>query len=134
MKRIFVVAAMLLRNEQLLLARRGPAQSMPGQWEFPGGKVEAGEEPEAALARELLEELALRIGPPVFFAEVIHCYPAFELRLRAYLVREWEGEPVLHEHAALAWVPPAELLSYELTAADVPLARKLITFRENPST
>ncbi|MGE0046270.1 MAG: (deoxy)nucleoside triphosphate pyrophosphohydrolase [Hyphomonadaceae bacterium] len=129
---VLVVAAALTDAEgRVLIARRPEGKSLPGLWEFPGGKVEPGERPEAALIRELEEELAVRVEmkaiEPVTFAS--HAYEDFHLLMPLYRVRDWEGEPVAREHAALAWAQPQDLRSYPMPPADGPLVSHLIAER-----
>jgi 8-oxo-dGTP diphosphatase len=121
-----LVVAGLIRDEKrrVLLGRRRPDQPMPNQWELPGGKVEPGESPVDALRRELQEELGCdaevgRIDDVVFFA-----YPEFDLYMLVYRV-ELRGEPRAVEVAAIAWVEPRELPSWDLLPADKPLAERL---------
>lgn len=123
--RLFVVAALIERRGRVLLAQRRPDQSLPLAWEFPGGKVEAGESPEAALAREIREELGclVRVGKLV---EVVgHAYPDFVLEMPIYRVAIVEGEPQAVTVAAVAWVPRREIARLSMPPADVPFARKL---------
>ena len=125
---ILVVAAALFDDRgRVLIARRPPGKSLAGLWEFPGGKVEPGESPEAALARELREELSVRTAPetfePITFAS--HAYDGFHLLMPLYAVRKWAGDVHATEHDALAWVPPGELGSYAMPPADGPLVKAL---------
>ena len=121
---VFVVAAALIDADgRVLLARRPPGKSMAGLWEFPGGKVGQGETPEAALVRELKEELGIDTRTsclaPIAFAS--HAYPDFHLLMPLYALRLWHGQPQAHWHDALAWVAKARLRDYAMPPADIPL-------------
>jgi len=115
--------AMVDPQGRILLAQRPQGKAMAGLWEFPGGKVEPNETPEAALARELREELQVVTEPssfqPLTFAS--HTYEKFHLLMPVFLCTEWTGEPVGAEGQQLAWVAPEELESYSMPAADGPL-------------
>jgi 8-oxo-dGTP diphosphatase len=124
MKTVLVSAVALIDTDGcVLLARRPEGKSMAGLWEFPGGKVEVGETPEAALIRELHEELGIGTWQsclaPLTFAS--HCYDDFHLLMPLFACRKWEGTPQPQEGQTLAWVRPAELRSYPMPAADIPL-------------
>ena len=112
----------------MLIARRPEGKSLSGLWEFPGGKVEPGETPEAALIRELKEELDVDVKEdalePLAFAS--HTYPDFHLLMPLYAVRRWLGAPQAKEHDALEWVLPLALGSYPMPPADAPLIARLI--------
>jgi 8-oxo-dGTP diphosphatase len=121
---VLVVAAALFDAEgRVLIARRPAGKSLAGLWEFPGGKVEPGEAPEAALVRELEEELAVTVAvadlTPLTFAS--HSYADFHLLMPLYAVRQWQGEPIAREHDELAWALPTDLLRYPMPPADEPL-------------
>jgi 8-oxo-dGTP diphosphatase len=125
---ILVVAAALVDPDgRVLIARRPPGKAMAGLWEFPGGKIEAGETPERALIRELEEELGILVKEPCLapFTFASHAYAGFHLLMPLYLCRRWEGVPVPREHVAIRWVRPRELLAnpdaFPLPAADLPL-------------
>ncbi|PWR22377.1 8-oxo-dGTP diphosphatase MutT [Zavarzinia compransoris] len=125
MTRIVLVTAAVLvdADRRILLAQRPAGRSLAGLWEFPGGKIEAGESPETALIRELDEELGITVREPCLapltFAS--HAYPNFHLLMPVYICRRWEGTPVAREHAALAWVPRKRLGEYPMPPADLPL-------------
>jgi 8-oxo-dGTP diphosphatase len=111
----------------VLIGRRPEGRSLAGLWEFPGGKLEAGETPEACLVRELEEELGLRVKPdclaPLAFAS--HSYESFHLLMPLFVCRRWEGQAEAKEHAALAWVRPQKLFDYKMPPADAPLCAQL---------
>jgi 8-oxo-dGTP diphosphatase len=123
--RLVLVAACALIDEdgRVLLTRRPPSKSMAGLWEFPGGKVDKGETPEAALVRELDEELGITVRPqclaPLTFAS--HAYETFHLLMPLYICRRWEGEMEPREGQEIAWVRANKLSTYEMPPADIPL-------------
>ena len=121
---ILVVACALIDADgRVLIAQRPSGKAMAGLWEFPGGKMEAGERPEQALIRELQEELAITVREPCLapFTFASHTYPDFQLLMPLYLCRRWEGSPVAREHSALKWVRPRDLSQYPMPPADLPL-------------
>jgi 8-oxo-dGTP diphosphatase len=122
-----LVVAALVRDAggRILLTQRRPDQPMPLLWEFPGGKVEPGEAPEAALAREIREELGCGARVGRIDEVVFHAYPEFDLYMLVYAC-VLDGEPGAVEVAQLAWVPPRELLRYEVLPADVALVERLM--------
>ena len=125
---LLVAACVLLDGEgRILIAKRPEGRSLAGLWEFPGGKVEAGESPEHALVRELAEELGIDISAadllPLTFAS--HAYPDFHLLMPLFLCRRWRGEAKPHEGQELRWVKPAELVAYAMPPADEPLKAAL---------
>ena len=125
MSPIQVVAAVIWRDGRLLLGQRPASRSAPGQWEFPGGKVQGGETPEGALVRELAEELGVTARVGELIAEtVIDSEPAGALHLAFYAV-EIAGEPAAHHHQALRWVLPSELEALDLMPGDRAFARRL---------
>lgn len=127
--RILLVAACALIDPdgRVLLARRPEGKPLAGLWEFPGGKVHAGETPEAALIRELAEELGITVQAPCLapFAFASHGYEAFHLLMPLYLCRRWEGAVVPREGQALAWVRANRLAEYPMPPADKPLVALL---------
>ena len=112
---------------RVLLARRPPHKHLGDLWEFPGGKVEPGESPAAALVREIREELGTEIDVGEALPPVTHAYPGATIDLRPFRCRLAAGapEPHPHEHTALAWVTRGELAAYELCPADVPIVAAL---------
>jgi 8-oxo-dGTP diphosphatase len=125
MKPVVLVSAVALvdRDGRILLAQRPEGRSMAGLWEFPGGKVEPGETPEAALIRELHEELGIDTWAsclaPLTFAS--HGYDDFHLLMPLFVCRKWQGIPTPREGQKLAWVAPARLADYPMPPADLPL-------------
>src|SRR5471030_1237008 len=122
---LVVAAALVDPDGRVLIAQRPDGKSMAGLWEFPGGKIETGETPEAALIRELQEELGIAVKEPCLapltFAS--HTYGAFHLLMPLYICRRWEGNPQPLTHTALKWVRPRDLLldaaAYPMPAADL---------------
>jgi 8-oxo-dGTP diphosphatase len=114
----------------VLLARRPEGKPMAGLWEFPGGKVHPGETPEAALIRELKEELGIDVTEACLapFAFASHGYEAFHLLMPLFLCRRWHGAVTPLEGQALAWVRPQKLADYAMPPADVPLVALLRDF------
>ena len=123
--RKLVVAALVRDGGRVLMSRRRADQAMPNLWEFPGGKVEPGEHPEAALVREVREELGCELAIDRVEEVVFHAYPEFDLYMLVYAGRITRGEARAIEVAEVAWVPAAELPALDLLPADYPLARKL---------
>jgi 8-oxo-dGTP diphosphatase len=126
---VLVAAAALVRSDgRLLLAQRPLGKSMAGLWEFPGGKVEAGESPQGALARELKEELGLTVAEADMsaFAFASHEYERFHLLMPVFMVRRWVGELEAREGQQLAWASAEEIGGYPAPAADIPLFAQFI--------
>jgi 8-oxo-dGTP diphosphatase len=125
---ILVVAAALIDGDgRILLAQRPAGKAMAGLWEFPGGKVDAGETPEGALVRELAEELGIAVctGRLLPFTFASHSYPEFHLLMPLYICREWTGVLAAREGQRVAWVRPAQLGDYRMPPADEPLVARL---------
>ena len=126
---IILVAAVALfdKDGRVLIAQRPEGKSMAGLWEFPGGKVEGGETPEAALIRELREELAVDTVEsclaPFTFAS--HAYDDFHLLMPLYVCRKWEGQVTPMENQQIKWVMPMRLADYPMPPADKPLIAML---------
>jgi len=125
---ILVAAVVLVDTDgRVLLAQRPEGKQMAGLWEFPGGKVDPGETPEAALIRELREELGIDVAAsclaPFTFAS--HAYPDFHLLMPLYVCRKWSGIPMAREGQRLTWVRPARLAEYPMPPADKPLIAML---------
>jgi 8-oxo-dGTP diphosphatase len=129
--KIVLVAACALvdADGRVLIAQRPAGKTMAGLWEFPGGKIEDGEQPEQSLIRELKEELGIVVSEaclaPLTFAS--HGYPDFHLLMPLYVCRRWEGTVTAKEGQQLAWVKPNRLREYEMPPADVPLISHLMT-------
>ena len=120
---LVVAVALIDPDGRVLIAQRPEGKSMAGLWEFPGGKIEAGERPEDALIRELAEELNIAVKEaclaPFTFAS--HTYNDFHLLMPLYVCRRWDGTPQPRHHAALKWARPKDLAQYPMPAADLPL-------------
>jgi len=121
MKNLEVVAAVIARNGKFLCARRAAGGETGGLWEFPGGKIEPGENHRQALQREILEELVIRIDVREFLLTVTHQYRDFFLTMHVYTAGIAEGEPCAREHQALAWLDVARLSELEWAPADLPV-------------
>ena len=129
MKLLLVAACALVDVDgRVLIAQRPAGKTMDGLWEFPGGKVETGETPEATLVRELGEEIGVTTSEaclaPLTFAS--HAYPDFHLLMPLYVCRRWSGVPEPREGQALKWVMPVKLRDYPMPPADLPLIPALI--------
>ena len=129
-KLVLVAACALVDSDgRVLLTERPAGKTMAGLWEFPGGKVEAGERPEQTLIRELKEELAIDVQEPCLapltFAS--HDYTDFHLLMPLYVCRRWEGIVTAQEGQRLAWVRPNRLRDYKMPPADEPLVAHLMT-------
>ena len=125
---VLVAAAALIDAEgRVLLAERPAGKHLAGTWEFPGGKVHAGETPEAALIRELREELGIDVHEsclaPFTFAS--HTYAEFHLLMPLYVCRKWQGIATPQEGQRLKWVRPAQFADYKMPPADKPLVAML---------
>lgn len=128
---VLVVAVALVDVDgRILVAQRPAGKAMAGLWEFPGGKLSAGETPEAAAVRELKEELAVDISEsclaPLTFAS--HAYEDFHLLMPLYVCRVWRGTPKPLEHQQLKWVRPHEMAALPMPPADRPLVALLRDF------
>ena len=116
-----VAAAVIDAHGRVLIAQRPPGTHLAGGWEFPGGKLEPGEERRAGLARELHEELGITIGAPRPLVRIRHAYPSREVLLDLWVVRRYGGEPRGLDGQALRWCAPEELAAADLLPADKPI-------------
>jgi 8-oxo-dGTP diphosphatase len=124
LKTVLVVAVALIDTDgRVLIAQRPEGKQLAGLWEFPGGKVEPGERPEAALIRELKEELGIDVTEACLapFVFTSHAYETFHLLMPLYLCRRWSGVVQAREHSALKWVKPNQLSQWPMPPADEPL-------------
>jgi 8-oxo-dGTP diphosphatase len=126
-RRSVVCVALIDADGRVLLAKRPAGKPMAGLWEFPGGKIAGNETPEAALIRELKEELGIDVAESCLspFAFASHRYEDFHVLLLLYLCRRWSGMVAGREGQKLAWVRPAKLVDYPMPAADKPLVAML---------
>ena len=123
---INVTAAIIKRNNRILIAKRSSTSSLPNKWEFPGGKIESGETPEECLQRELSEEFEIDVTIEDFFGESVYNYDHGSIRLIAYRVYTEDDIIILNAHDDVRWVPADQLLEYDLAPADIPIAKEII--------
>jgi 8-oxo-dGTP diphosphatase len=120
---LVVACALIDADKRVLIAQRPEGKTLAGLWEFPGGKVEAGERPEVTLIRELREELGIEVAEaclaPLTFAS--HAYQSFHLLMPLYVCRRWDGQVIAREGQRLAWVRSNKLRDYPMPPADMPL-------------
>ena len=119
-KQIHVVGAVIIQDGLVLCAQRGEGGSLAGLWEFPGGKIEPGESPAAALKREIAEELACTIQVGDLITTTSHVYVFGTVNLTTFYCRLMSGTPTTSEHAAIRWLRPADLTTIEWAPADIP--------------
>jgi 8-oxo-dGTP diphosphatase len=129
LKILLVVAVALIdADDRVLIAQRPEGKALAGLWEFPGGKIDQGERPEAALIRELAEELGITVKEaclaPLTFAS--YAYPEFHLLMPLYVCRRWDGFVQSREGQALKWVRAKDLREYPMPPADEPLIPPLV--------
>ena len=122
-----VVCAVIERNGLVLIAQRPPHKLLPLKWEFAGGKVEPGEDPAAAIVREIREELGCEITITCALPSFTHDYKTVVIEMIPFIcaLNPTSPEPHPHEHVALAWVEPGKLTGYDLAAADLPVVKAL---------
>jgi 8-oxo-dGTP diphosphatase len=128
MKELRVVAAIIRDGDRVLATQRGYGP-WKDSWEYPGGKIEPGETPEAALIREIEEELRVRIAPERFFCTAEYDYPDFHLSMDCFLCRIEAGEPEFPEHEAARWLTRETLLSVDWLPADLAVSEQLLNDR-----
>ncbi len=128
---IKVSAALLIKDGLCLIAKRSAKDPLANLWEFPGGKIEAGETPEECLQREMHEEFQIHVEIGNFFAESIYDYERGTIRLLAYRVK-WNGNllyPTVHDE--IAWVDKQTILNYTFAPADIPIVEKFRSCKIN---
>jgi len=122
MQELWVVAGLVLDSRgRVLIAQRPMGKALAGRWEFPGGKVDDGEAPHAALVRELREEVSLETGGGERVMYYAATYPGRTIWLDVWLMHEWSGEPHGLDGQALEWVEPSRLLEHDILEADAPI-------------
>jgi 8-oxo-dGTP diphosphatase len=121
MKHIHVACAIIEQEGKVLCTQRSKTMSMPMKWEFPGGKIDDGESPEDCLHREVAEEIGITVDVLLSLPPHTHRYSTFTVTLYPFVCRISSGEIVLHEHAALTWLPPEELHRLDWADADPPV-------------
>jgi 8-oxo-dGTP diphosphatase len=129
MKEVHVAAAVIMREGKILCVQRSEnkLEYISKKWEFPGGKVESGEELENTIKREILEELKVKIYVRDFLVQVNHEYPDFKLKMDTFICEIENGDPTLTEHIELKWLSTRELSTLDWAAADVPIVEKLLS-------
>lgn len=123
---IHVACAIIEHDGLTLAARRSVKMSLPLKWEFPGGKIDAGESGKACLVRELREEMGVQIAVGRSLGAFTHGYPAFTVTLYPFLCRIISGEIILHEHAEIAWLSPEALPRLDWAEADIPVIEEYL--------
>lgn len=124
-KNIHVVGAVIVKGDAILCAQRGMEKSLPGLWEFPGGKIEENETPQAALHREIQEEMHCRVEIDEQVEHTTYEYDFGIVHLTTFFCKLVEGTPVLTEHIAIKWLKAAELDQLDWAPADIPAIEKL---------
>ena len=124
---IKVVAAVIKKDNKVLIARRKKGKSLEFMWEYPGGKVEPNEKEEQTLKRELFEEFQIQVDVKNYLTESFYDYSTFKINLRAYLVEHISGNFKLIDHDMIKWVSLEEFTHYTFAPADIPINKYLIT-------
>jgi 8-oxo-dGTP diphosphatase len=120
-RHLHVACAIIEKEGKVLAAQRGATMTLPLKWEFPGGKIEAGESPEECLVRELKEELGVTVNIGAALSQATHVYADFTVTLYPYTCRMTGGLLTMHEHHALKWIEPERMPELDWAAADLPV-------------
>lgn len=126
-----VTAAIILKENKILIAQRAPGENLAGKWEFPGGKIEPGETPQECLKREIREEFDVDIEVLNYFGESIYDYSSGTIKLIAFWCQWIAGDFILKVHSQIAWLNPKELDQYDFAPADIPLVGQLQTVQSS---
>jgi len=126
MNYVKVVAAIIKKNEKILIARRKKGKHLELKWEFPGGKVEDGESEENTLKRELFEEFGIKVKVHQFVTESFYDYEHIKINLRAYVVEHLEGDFNLLDHDKVLWINIEDQEKYDFAPADIPINNYLL--------
>ncbi len=129
---IRVACAIIERSGLVLVAQRSELMDMPLKWEFPGGKLEEGEDPADCLVREIREELGVEIAIRSALPGVLHRYQTWTIELLPFVCEITAGRMTLHEHKAVIWKAPEGLLELDWPAADIPVVREYLDFFRKP--
>jgi 8-oxo-dGTP diphosphatase len=120
-----VTAAIILKENNILIAQRAAGENLAGKWEFPGGKIEPGETPQECLKREIREEFEVDIEVLDYFGESLYDYSSGTIKLIAFWCQWKAGDFILKVHSQIAWLNPRELEQYDFAPADIPLVKQL---------
>jgi 8-oxo-dGTP diphosphatase len=124
-KNVEVVGAVLMEKDKVLCAKRGEEKTLPGKWEFPGGKIEEGESPQEALQREIKEEMNCDIKVEKFITKTVYEYEFAIVHLATYICRIESGSPESSEHSELIWLPAEDLEALDWAGADLPTIARI---------
>ncbi len=122
-----VTAAILVKDDKILLAKRPANDRLPNKWELPGGKIEDGETPEMCLQRELFEEFGIKVMVADFFCSSVFTYAHMKIELLAYFVKWISGTMAPTAHEEIQWCALTELDLFDLAPADIPIVEKLMS-------
>jgi 8-oxo-dGTP diphosphatase len=130
-RQVIVTCALIVEGNRVLAARRSPAMRHPGKWEFPGGKLEPGEEPIQCIEREILEELGIEVVVTGSLSPSLHSYPDLDLELLPYLCKWVGGELRLDEHDKAEWFLPEHLRQLDWAEADLPVVEEWLSLLDS---